>query len=76
MMRRPPVSDARLRHLSHRLHGLGERALYELLRELVAGADPFDRLEAYARLDGDLLSALGGRDLPPSSFYMLEAPAA
>ncbi|WP_159727579.1 hypothetical protein [Methylosinus sp. Ce-a6] len=65
-----------MRYLARRLHALGERAVYELLREIVNGADPVDRLEAYVRLDPAIVAALGGRDLPPASFYMVEAPAA
>ena len=38
--RKSGIDPARLRHLARRLHALGERPLYELMRELVAGADP------------------------------------
>jgi len=43
-------TEARLRFLAVRIHGLGPYPLYHLLRELVGGADPWPRLEAYARL--------------------------
>lgn len=58
------IPDARLRHLARRLHALGERPLYELLRELAAGADLIERLEVYADLPGDLIAAFNGDRLP------------
>jgi hypothetical protein len=58
------LDATRLRHLARRLHALGERPLYELMRELVAGADPVARLEAYCRIDPAILAALGGVTLP------------
>jgi hypothetical protein len=45
-----PVALERLRHLAQRIHSLGPRPLFELLRELDAGADVADALERYARL--------------------------
>jgi hypothetical protein len=62
--RKSGVDPARLRHLARRLHALGERPLYELMRELVAGADPVARLEVYCRIDPVILAALGGDVLP------------
>jgi hypothetical protein len=62
--RKSGIDPARLRHLARRLHALGERPLYELMRELVAGADPVARLEAYCRIDPAILAALGGVTLP------------
>jgi hypothetical protein len=56
----PSIPDARLRYLAQRLHALGERPLYEFLREIIAGADPVARLERYAALDADVVRALGG----------------
>jgi hypothetical protein len=62
----PPVDavvctqDLRLRHLAQRLHALGERPLYEFLREVAAGADLIARLECYAKLDPDIVASLGG----------------
>jgi hypothetical protein len=41
-----------------RLHALGERPLFELFRELLAGADVASRLEAYARIDVDIYAAV------------------
>jgi hypothetical protein len=37
------------------------------LLELQAGAPLEERLEAYARLDGDFIRALGGDRLPPTA---------
>jgi hypothetical protein len=62
--RKSGIDAARLRHLARHLHALGERPLYELMRELVAGADPVARLEAYCRIDPAILAALGGVTLP------------
>jgi hypothetical protein len=61
---RATVPDARLRRLARHLHLLGERPLYELLREVLAGRDPVASLEAYGRLDPDILEALGADRLP------------
>ncbi|MGO9430917.1 hypothetical protein [Rhodoblastus sp.] len=58
------IEPTRLRHLARRLHALGERPLYELMRELVAGADPVARIEVYCRMDPAILCALGGDVLP------------
>lgn len=46
------VPDVRLRRLARQIHTLGERPLFELLRELDAGADVHSTLESYARLAG------------------------
>jgi hypothetical protein len=61
---RASVPDARLRRLARHLHQLGERSVYEILREIIAGRDPVLRLEAYAELDADIVEALGGDRLP------------
>lgn len=62
---RATVPDSRLRRLARHLHLLGERSVYELLREIiVAGLDPVERLEVYARLDADIMEALGADRLP------------
>jgi hypothetical protein len=58
-----PFSPApRLQHLARQIHGLGERPLYELFRELERGADLHDTLERYARLSplAEFIAALGG----------------
>ena len=59
-------TDARLRLLAGRIHGLGTGPLYYLLRELVDGADPLPRLEAYGRLAplAPFIAALDGDRLP------------
>jgi hypothetical protein len=62
--RKSAIDPVRLRYLARRLHALGERPLYELMRELVAGADPVARLDAYCRIDPAILVALGGVTLP------------
>jgi hypothetical protein len=65
-----PSTTARLRLLAARLHRLGERPLFELLRELDAGADLWARLERYARLDPDIVRYLGADQLPPPLFVV------
>jgi len=57
-------AEVRLHQLARRLHSLGERPLFELLREIVSGADAVDRLEAFARLDPAIVALLGGSALP------------
>ena len=59
------VPDARLRYLAGRIHALGERPLFELLRELDGGADLHPTLEAYARLPAEFIAAHGGDRLIP-----------
>ena len=74
---RPLVADmdeptAGLRHerLITRVHALGPRPLAELLAEIaIATGEPgliADRVEAYARLDPELVRALGADRFPPS----------
>jgi hypothetical protein len=62
----PPstTSEPRLQYLAAHLHRLGPRATFELLKEVAAGADVVDRLERYARLDTDVVKALGADRLP------------
>jgi hypothetical protein len=57
---------ARLRRLASRVHELGERPLYEPLRELLSGHELLETLERYARLDPAIVRALGADRLPPS----------
>ena len=57
--------NARLRHLAGRIHALGERPLYELFRQLDAGADLHPTLEAYASLPAEFIAACGGDRLMP-----------
>jgi hypothetical protein len=61
-----PGESARLRYFASRIHALGERALFELFLELVAGANLADRLPVYAAIDPTILAALGGVALPPA----------
>ena len=56
----PRTRDVRLRFLATRIHALGPRPLYELMRELCDGHDLIDALERYARLDPGVVRALGG----------------
>ena len=65
-------STIRLQRLAAQLHALGPRATYEFLRELMAGADLFSRLEAYARLDPDTVWALGGDVLPTDWLLVID----
>jgi hypothetical protein len=55
-----------------RLHALGPRPTYELLRELSAGADLFERLEVYGRLDPEIVRALGGDKLPSDNLTVID----
>jgi hypothetical protein len=55
----------RLQFLAGRLHALGPRSTFEFLAEIAGGADMFERLERYARLDPDIVHALGGDVMPP-----------
>jgi hypothetical protein len=50
------------------LHSLGERSLYEFLRELKQGRDPWVRLERYAQLAplAGFIAACHGDRLPPA----------
>ena len=59
------IPEVRLRHLARQVHALGPRPLYELFRELVAGADPQDRIQAFADIDADFVHALGGDQFFP-----------
>jgi hypothetical protein len=71
----PSIPDVRLQRLAARLHALGPRSTYELLRELAAGADLFIRLEVYARLDPDVVRALGGDVLPIDYLPVIDGDA-
>ena len=65
----------RLQYLAGRLHALGPRPTYELLRELAAGADLLNRLEVYARLDPDMVRALGADVLSIDYLYLVDGDA-
>jgi len=61
------MMDPRLQRLAAQIHTLGPRPLYELLRELDAGAELRPTLERYARLAplADFIAANGGDDFKP-----------
>jgi len=61
-------ADLRLRRLASALHALGPRPIYEFLREIEAGADLRERLEAYAAIPAGFVRANGGDQFPPISF--------
>lgn len=69
------IPDIRLQYLAARLHALGPRPTYELLREVAAGADLFNRLEVYGRLDRDIVRALGGDVLPVDYLLVIDGDA-
>jgi hypothetical protein len=60
----------RVRHLTRRLHRLGDRPVGELLLELIEyhgiEADVVARLEKFAEIDERLLDPFGGRRWPPA----------
>jgi hypothetical protein len=64
---RNEIPIARLQYLASRIHQLGSRPFFELLRELASGADLMFVLERYAQLApfGEFISHLGGDRLPP-----------
>ena len=59
----------RLRLLAKRLHSLGERPLYEWLVEIANGANPWLRLERYAKIAplAGFIAANEGDRLPPAA---------
>lgn len=61
------MNAARLRLLASRIHQLGPRPLFELLRELDGGAELNATLERYGRLYplADFIAALDGDQLQP-----------
>ena len=71
----PTISDVRLQYLAARLHALGPRSTYELLREFAAGADLLMRLEIYARLDPVIVHVLGGDLLPIDYLLVIDGDA-
>ena len=60
----PPDTTARRQRQIEHVHGLGLRAIDELLREVAEGEDLDIALEAYQRLTPDLLKATGGDRFP------------
>jgi hypothetical protein len=63
---RNEIQIARLQYLASRIHKLGPRPFFELLRELASGADLMFVLERYVQLAplAEFLSHLGGDQLP------------
>ena len=65
--------DRRFERDVARLHRLGPRAVGELLREIAAAhglADDIEeRLARYARLEPNLVNALGGGGFPPAPLH-------
>jgi hypothetical protein len=64
---RNEIPIARLQYLANRIHKLGPRPLFELLRELASGADLTFVLERYARIASlaGFITHLNGDRLPP-----------
>lgn len=68
----PPqdIADARFRRAVERLHGLGPRAVFELLCEIGRARQCLtfieQRVENCGRLDSRVLRALDGDRLPPA----------
>jgi hypothetical protein len=67
--RQPPPPLPRLRRLAAELHSLGERPLFEFLLEVSQGADPWERLERYAKLAplAEFIAVHDGDRLPPAA---------
>lgn len=68
------IPNARLLYLAARFHSLGPRATYELLRELINGADLVPRLERYCLLDPAIVAALGADALPALAVLVRSQP--
>ena len=64
-----PVAGPRFERQVEHLHRLGPRAVAEFLIEIARGTGQssfiMDRLQAYARLDPEILRAVGGDRFPP-----------
>jgi hypothetical protein len=64
---RNEIPIARLQYFASRIHKLGPRPFFELLRELASGADLPSVLERYARIEplAGFITHLNGDRLPP-----------
>jgi hypothetical protein len=62
--------QVRLKNLARRLHVLGERPLFHYLDEVERGYPLREHLEDYARLDPDLVAAMGGTHFGPPVFVI------
>lgn len=66
-----------LRRQVERIHALGPRAVQELLIEIINEASPqarrriVQRVEVYARIDGEILSMVGGDRSPAVPLRMV-----
>jgi hypothetical protein len=67
------IPESRLRLLAGHLQALGPRSVLEYLREILAGADPIERLERYAELDPAIVAAVGAHVLPPIAIEILNS---
>ncbi|MGD0420372.1 MAG: hypothetical protein ABSA68_12470 [Xanthobacteraceae bacterium] len=56
--------------MASHLHRLGARPTFELLCEIVGGADPLERLEVYGQLDVSTVYALGGDVMQPPAILV------
>ena len=65
-----PIPNERMRRLAQHLYDLGPRPVLEFIKEIVAGSDPVQALEAYGRLDRDVVHALGADRL--EHFHVIE----
>ncbi len=63
--KRATIPRERLILLTRHIHRLGPRPLYELFRELDAGAPLWPRLERFAETDRNVVKHLGADALPP-----------
>ena len=62
------AAELRRQRAAEHLHGLGPRPVLEALVEVEAGADLDSVLADFARLDPEVVTALGGDKFPPSIF--------
>ena len=69
------AAGPRFERLIERVHALGVRPLAEMLAEIaVATGRPdivADRVEAYARLDPEIVRAIGGDKFPPMALELI-----
>jgi hypothetical protein len=63
---RAPQRTAWLRAAAQHLHNLGPRPTFEFLCGLAAGADLYESLEQYARLDPSICKYLRASEMRPA----------
>lgn len=61
--------DLRFQRAAAHLHRLGPRPVLEALIEVANGHDLYRVLANFARLDPDIVSALGGDRMPPTPIH-------